>query len=144
MASKLSEDMAVVAIINPQLADNTTVSSSLVDMSRFQKLMFIVNIGATDTTVNAKLRQAQDSSGTAEEDITGKAIVALTGTDDNKQVIIEIDASELSDGFDHVSCDVIVGDGATGAHISCVGLAGHARYAPGSNNDLASVAEIVA
>lgn len=144
MASKLSQDLAVVATIDPQIADDATVSSDQVDMSKRDKVMFVISVGATDTTVDALVREATDDQGTDEQDLTGKAITQLAGTDDNKQAIIEVDASELSDGFTHVSLDITVGDGTTGANVSAVALVGHARYQPASDNDLASVVQIVA
>lgn len=144
MSSKLSQDLAVVATIDPQLADDATLSSDLVSMGIGEKVIFVISVGATDTTVDAKLREAQDASATGEQDLTGKAITQLSGTDDNKQAIIEVDADELSSGFTHVSCDVTVGNGTTGGNVSVVALRGHARYQPASNGDLASVAQIVA
>jgi hypothetical protein len=141
---QLSEALGVMATIDPQLVDNATVSSDLVDMGVVRRLMFVLNVGATDTTVDAKLREAQDSGGTGEQDLSGKAITQLGATDDNKQVIIEVAAEELSAGFTHVSLDVTVGDGDTGAYVSAVGLGGIPRHHPASDDDLASVAEIVA
>lgn len=141
---QMSENLAVVATIDPQLVDNAVKSSALVDMSKVRRLMFVVEVGATDTTVDAKLREAKDASGTDEQDLTGKAITQLGGTDDNKQVIIEVAAEELGAGFTHVSLDVAVGDGTLGAYIAAVGLGGAARNRPVSGDDLASVAEIVA
>lgn len=143
MSERLNEAVAVVATIDPQLVDNTTVSSDLVDMSKFRRVMFVLSVGAVDTTVNAKLREARDSGGTGEQDISGKSIAALGASDDNKQVILEVSAAELSSGYTHVSLNVTVGDGATGAYVSAVGLGGNGRIQPSSDFDLSSVAQIV-
>ena len=139
---RLSERLPVVATIDPQLVNNATVSSDLVNMSERRRMVFILVIGATDTTVNAKVREAQDSGGTGEQDLSDKAITQLGATDDDKQVVIEVAAEELSAGFTHVSLDVTVGNGTIGAYVAAVALADVSRYKP--DTDLASVAEIVA
>lgn len=138
----LYEQLAVVATIDPQLVDNNSVTSDWVDMSKARELLFVVQAGATDTTINAKLQAATDSSGTSAADITGKAITQLTATDDNDQALIHIRADEVPAGKSHVALVVTVGDGTTGGYVSAIGLASRLRYSdPG--NDLASVVEIV-
>jgi len=138
----LSNNLAIVAAIDPQIVDNNTVSTDLVDMSLYSRVIFIVEVGFCDTTVNAKIREAKDDAGVTEQDLTGLAITQLADDDDNKQVILEVSAANLSAGYRYVSCDVTVGNGTSGAYISAVGLAGDSRYNPASDNDLASVAEI--
>lgn len=140
---ELSEALGLVATIDPQLVDNATVTSDLVSMSECRRLLFVVTVGATDTTVDAKLREATDASGSDEQDLDGKAITQLGATDDNKQVLLEVTDEELSAGYTHVSLDVTVGNGSTGADVAAVGLAGVPRSYPASDLDLASVAEIV-
>ena len=146
MSYKLSQEMAVVGTIDPLLRDNATVKTDWIDMSKHQKCMFIIAVGATDITVDAKLREGLDSTGGSAQDITGKAITQLSATDDNKQAIIEVDASELdlADKYKFVSCQLIVGDGTNGADTTVIALASRYRYDPASDADLASVVEIVA
>jgi len=143
MSNKLSDNLAVVAVVDPLLRDNAAGTSDWAGMAKHSKIMFVIAVGATDTTVDAKLQEATDSSGTGATDLSGKAITQLGATDDNKQVIIEVDASELSSGFDFVACVVTSGDGTAGADTCVIALAGDARYNPASGYDLASVAEIV-
>ena len=140
---QLSETLAVVATVDPQVVNNTSASSDYVDMENFRRVIFVIAVGATDTTVDAKIQEAQDASGTGAQDLSGKAITQLSATDDNKQAIIEVAAEELSDNYTHVKCVVTAGSGSTGAYVAVIGLAGVARYEPASDLDLASVAEIV-
>lgn len=138
----LYEQLAVVATIDPQLVDNNSVTSDWVDMSEARELLFVIQAGATDTTINAKLQAATDNTGTSAADITGKAITQLTATDDNAQALIHIRADEVPAGKSHVALVVTVGDGTTGGYVSAIGLASRLRYSdPG--NHLASVVEIV-
>lgn len=139
----LYEQLAVVATIDPQLVDDASVTSDWVDMSKARELLFVVQAGETDTTINAKLQAATDNTGTSAADITGKAITQLTAaTGDNDQALIHIRADEVPAGKSHVALVVTVGDGTTGGYVSAIGLASRLRYSdPG--NDLASVVEIV-
>jgi hypothetical protein len=137
----LTENFSIAATVDPQLLNNNSVTSDWVDMSLYRKVSFILNVGATDITVDAKLQEATDSSGTSAQDITGFAITQLTATDDNEQVVIEIDATELSEDYTHVALVVTIGNGSTGAQISAIGLGYEARYV--EVDHLASVTEVV-
>lgn len=142
---KLSEKLAVVSVIDPDAYGTGAVTGDWVDMRIFNRCMFIFTAGdlGASATVDGKIQEATDSSGTGAQDITGKAITQLTkaGTDDNKQAIIEVDAGDLSAGFTHVAPVLTVGAAACDAGV--IGLAGVPRYHPASDDDLASVDEIV-
>jgi len=96
MVGGLHEDLAVVAAIDPQTLNDASATSDWVDMSKFDEVVFVVAVGATDATVDAKLQEASDASGTGAADISGKAITQLGATDDNKQAVIRVRADELS------------------------------------------------
>lgn len=142
MASLLSERMAIVATIDPVDAATSAVNSDYVDMSKFSRLMAVVMAGAITGTIDGKLTESTDGSGGSEADITGKAITQLSATDDNKQGIINIHESELSAGFDFVRL-VLTPTGGTTNLAGAIILGGDASHEPASDNDLASVAEIV-
>ena len=145
MLEKLSQRVAVVAKIDPQLVDAAAKTSDYVDMTKFEKAIFILLVGATDITVDMKLRSFTNGSGGGGADITGKAITQYTADDDNKVAIIEITAEELAQvsGATHVAAVATVGDGSTGAQIALVALGGEAKYLPAVNYNLAAVKEIV-
>ena len=142
---KPSEALAVASTIDPQLVDNATKVADYIDTENGHYVTFVLNVGATDTTVDAKLRQAKDSSGTSVKDITGYGATQLAATDDNKQVVFCVAASELdtANGFSFVTLSVTAGDGSTGAYISAVGLLSNLRYSEAADNDLSTVAEII-
>jgi hypothetical protein len=145
MQSQPSERAAVVATIDPANHNNSTVNSDYVDLSKFHEAMFILQLGAVDNTVDFKLRESRDTSGTGEQDMTGKAITQLTGTDDNKVAIINVKANELTaqpNPYRYVRASATVGNGTTNI-ISCVGLGMRPRIGPGSDDDLADVAQII-
>jgi len=143
---KLYEQVGIMATIDPQLVDAAAATSDWVYMQKIDRLMFIVKLGATDITVDVKLQQASDSSGTGAADISGYSVTQLAATDDNKQVIIEIDAAAViaaSATKPYVACVVTVGDGSNGAYIDATGLGYWYDHSMPADNDLASVVQIV-
>ena len=145
MLEKLSQRVAVVAKIDPQLVDAAAKTSDYVDMTKFEKAIFILLVGATDITVDMKLRSFTNGSGGGGAHITGKVITQYTADEDNKIAIIEITAEELAQvsGATHVAAVATVGDGSTGAQIALVALGGEAKYLPAVDYDLAAVKQIV-
>lgn len=146
--AKPSEICAVLGTIDPDAYAAAAYTSDWCDIGKFKKIMAIVMVGTlgASATVDAKLQGATDSSGTGATDLTGKSITQLTqaGTDDDKQVIIEVDAAEVqgqNSAFTHVAVVVTVGTAASDMGAVVLGL--EPRFGPANNNDLASVDEIV-
>jgi len=142
-----SEAAAVVATVDPDALAVGAISSDYVDMDVFDQVMAVIMAGVLGAaaTLDAKLEQAQDSSGTGVKDITGKAITQLVkATDDGKQAIINCRAEELdlANAFTHVRLTLTVGAAISDGGAVVLGMG--ARYGPASDNDLASVAEIIA
>jgi hypothetical protein len=142
-----SEAAAILGVVDPDATAASTVTSDWCDMGKFKKAMAIILAGAlgSSATLNAKIEQATDSSGTGAKDITGKAITALTdaGSDSDKQAVINVDASELdvANGFDHIRLSMTVATATS--DIAGLVLGFEPRFGPASDNDLASVDEIV-
>lgn len=143
--NKLSEKLAVVSVIDPDAYDTGAQTGDWVDMSKFNRIMFIFMAGAmaSTATLDGAIHEATDVNGTAARAISGKSITQLTeaSTDDDKQAIVEVDAGDLSAGYDFVAPVMTVGVDVIDS--GCVGLAGVPRYHPASTDDLASVDEIV-
>ena len=142
---KPSEQCAVLATIDPDAYTAAAYTSDWCDIGKFKKLMAIVCAGTlgASATIDAVLQEATDSSGTGAANITGKAITQLTdaGTDSDKQAILEIDAAEMSAGFTHVAVKVTVATATS--DMGAVVLGFEPRFGPASDNDLASVDEIL-
>lgn len=147
-ANLLPSDRAVVAaVIDPDATAAGTVTSGWVHMGTFDTILAIALAGTlgASATFDAKLEQAQDSSGTGAKDITGKAITQLTqaGTDESDlQSLINCRADELdvANGFDYVRLSITVGTATSDAGGLIIGM--NARYQPAA--DAASVTEVVA
>jgi hypothetical protein len=142
-----SEDVAVLGTIDPDAYTAAAYTSDYADAGEFESLMAVIMAGTlgSSATLDAKLVQATDSSGTGSKDITGKAITQLTqaGTDSDKQAIINCRAEELdlANEFSHVAIVMTVAVATSDAGAVLLGT--NARSNPASDNDLASVDEIV-
>lgn len=143
---KPSNDAVLAGVIDPDLNTAGAVSTGWVNMGQFDAIQAIVMAGTlgTNATLDAKLQQASDASGTGVKDISGKAITQLTqaGTDESdKQAIINCRSDELdvANGFCYVRLTMTV---AVASSDSAAVVLGHyARYQPAA--DVASVAEVV-
>jgi hypothetical protein len=139
----LSENLAVVATLDPVSQGAATVTSDEIDMKLHRRVLFILMTGliAATGTLDCKIQAATTSGGTF-VDLTGKAITQLTDADDNKQVLIEVTAEEVAaQGLRYVRASVTA---ATAASLmALVALAGFSRYGDPESNDLSTVDEII-
>lgn len=142
-----SEMAAIVGAIDPDAYTAATYETGWIDMSNFQTVMAVVMAGAlgTSATLDAKLEQASDGSGTGAKDITGAAITQLTqaGSDSDKQAVIECWAEDLdlANGFTHVRLSMTVATATSDCGAVVLGM--NPRYGPASDYDAATVDEIV-
>ncbi len=142
-----SEMAALVATIDPDATTASTVTSDWVDMSDFETILAIVLAGelGASATVDAKIEQATDSSGSGAKDVTSSDITQLTqaGSDSDKQVLIQLRSSDLdvAGGFDFVRLSITVATATSDMAGLILGF--HPRYAPASDRDLSTVDEIV-
>lgn len=150
-----SERVAILGTIDPDAYTAASPSSSYnsdwVDLEKFGSIMAILQTGILGTAANVDFAvvQAQDGSGTGEKAITGKSITQLdeagaSPPDTNdKQYIINVRAEELDveGGFSFVQAQITLQDATSDLSAIILGL--DPRFGPASDNDLASVAEIV-
>ena len=142
-----SERVAVGGVIDPDANAAGALTSDYISMANFRTAMAICLCGTMGSsgTLDMKLVQATDSSGTGVKDVTGKSITQFTdaGTDSDKQAIINVRADELvvANGFDHVAIVLTTATATGDSGAVLLGL--DPRSGPASDNDLASVDEIV-
>lgn len=129
-----SDIATVLTKLDPVSQGAGTVLTGWVPLSDALGVLAILQVGAlgASATVDAKLRQATDASGTSAKDITGKAITQLTkaGSDDNKQVLVNVrpDELDLAGGFTHVALSITVATAA--CLISALVLGFDAKFQP--------------
>lgn len=141
---KPSEQIALLAVKNPISQAASTVTTGWLSMALLAAILAVVKTGVLGTaaTVDAKLEQATDASGTSAKDITGKAVTQLVkATNDNDQVMINCrsDELDLANGFNHVRLSITVGAAASIVDAEVWGF--YPRYQPLDHVD--SVVEVI-
>jgi hypothetical protein len=143
---KPSQRVAVVAAVNP-VSSSSVVTSGWVDMAGWYAMMAIISAGAlgASATVDAKLEQATSAAGAGAKVVTGKTITQLTkaGTDDNKQVIINLKQTDLDFANDFQFVRLSITPATAACLVSGVLLGLDPRYGPASDFDATTVDEIV-
>lgn len=137
---------AIAAVIAPQQAAAGTVTTGWISMNTFKAMQALIITGVlgASATVDAKLQQATDSSGTGAKDVTGTAITQVVkASGDNKQVAINVRQRDLdkNNGFAFVRLSLTVGTAAS--YVSAVLLGLDPSYGPASANQAASVVQTV-
>jgi hypothetical protein len=143
---KGSEQFAILTVLDPSSAAAATAVTSWVPVATFHSMLAVIQTGVlgTSATIDAKLRQATDSSGTGAKDVTGRAIVQIVkATGDSKQALINMRCDEIdtNNAFTHVALSVTVGTAASIYNAMLLGM--NPRFAPGSDANPAAVVQII-
>ena len=145
--SKATELLSVLATIDPSNQASGTATTGWISVANYHGFLAEVQTGAlgTSATLDAKLQQALDSSGTGAKDITGKSITQLTqaASGSNRQVLINVKPEELDtvNGFGFVRLSVTVGVAASMTSAQLIGV--NPRYAPADSQNQAAVAQVI-
>ena len=144
--AKGSELISVLATIDPASQAAGAASTGWVSVANYFGFLALVQTGVlgTSATVDAKLQQALDSSGTSAKDITGKAITQIVkATGDNKQALINVKPEDLDtvNGFGFVRLSVTVGVAASQTSAQVLGL--NPRFAPADASNQAAVVQVI-
>lgn len=144
--AKASEAIALLANYNAASVSASTVTTGWISAANHERFLAMVSSGVlgSSATLDAKLQQASDSSGTGAKDITGKTITQIVkASGDNKVALINLEASELdvANGFTHFRLSMTVGTAASLLDAKVIGLV--PRYEPNSAYNIAAVVETV-
>ena len=144
--SKASEMLAILATIDPASQSAGSATTGWVSVANHHGLLAVVQTGVLGTlaTVDAKLQQALDSSGTGAKDISGKAITQIVkATGDNKQALINLKPEDLDtvNGFGFVRVTVTVGVAASITSAQLLGV--NPRFAPADAANQAAVVQVI-
>ena len=136
---RLSEQLAVIATIDPVNAATAAAVTDVFSMSMHRRALFILQTGATvGTGILVNIREAVDALATATTAvILTRAVTAVTAV--ASQYLFEVSAEAMADGYTYLAGTF----DPTGATIyAVVVLADVERYHPASDRDLASVVAI--
>lgn len=145
--AKISEQAAVLATIDPVSQGAGTVTTGWISAAAFERFMAIIQTGVmgASATLDGKLQQATDSSGTGAKDVTGKALTQIVkATGDNKQALINLQPTahlDITNGFSYFRLSLTVGTAASLIAASVIG--GVADNMPASALNQAGVVQIV-
>lgn len=142
---KFVELYATLAVLSPASQAPGTVTTTWVSAANLHRVIAEIQTGVlgAGATIDAKLRQATDSSGTGAKDVTGKAITQIVkASGDNVQAFIEARGGELdsANGFCYVQLSLTVG---VAASLVSASLKGRTRYNPASAYNQAGVVQMV-
>ncbi len=140
-----SELVAILATLDPTSQAAGTLSTGWIPAGNHHNLLAVIQTGVlgTGATVDAKLQQASDATGTGAKDIADKAITQIVkASGDNKQVLIDIKPEELdiANGFGFVRLSLTVGVAASFTAAQILGISPRVLPAAGANQ--ASVSQI--
>jgi len=144
--AKGSELLAILATLDPVSQAAGTATTGWISVANHHGLLAIIQTGVlgTGATVDAKLQQALDTSGTGAKDISGKAIAQIVkASGDNKQVLINVKPEDLDtvNGFGFVRLSVTVGVAASQTAAQVLGV--NPRELPANTASQATVVQIV-
>ncbi|MFZ2738086.1 MAG: hypothetical protein WBI20_02795 [Burkholderiaceae bacterium] len=144
--AKGSELLAVLATLDPAAQAVGTASTGWISAANHHGLLAVIQTGVLGTaaTVEAKLQQALDATGTGAKDIAGRAITPIVkATGDNKQALINVRPEELDtvNGFGFVRLSVTVGAAASQTAAQVLGV--NPRILPADAGNQAAVVQVV-
>jgi len=143
---KPSDDIAVLATIDPDAYSTGAQSSDYASFEYFEEMMAIVSAGiiAASGTLDFKLQQATSATGASAKDISSKSITQFDTGDNDKQVVINLRADELDVANSFAFVKAVMTLTTAGGDAGAIVLGVKPNHGPASGHDLASVAEIVA
>lgn len=144
--AKGSELLSILATIDPVSQGAGSVTSGWVNVANFHSFLAVVQTGVmgASATLDAKIQQAQDNSGTGVKDVTGKAITQIVkATGDNKQAFINLRPEDVDNinGFGFVRVSLTVGVAASIVSGQLIGM--NPRYATADAYNQAAVVQII-
>ena len=144
--AKGSELLSILATIDPVSQAAGSVTSGWVSAANFHSFLAVVQTGVmgASATLDAKIQQAQDNTGTGVKDVTGKAITQIVkATGDNKQAFINLRPEDVDNinGFGFVRVSLTVGVAASIVSGQLIGM--NPRYATADAYNQAAVVQII-
>lgn len=110
----------LAAVVDPASYAPGIVQTGWIDAANFESIIALVQTGAlgVGATVDAKLQRALDASGTAAEDVPGKAITQLTQAAGNSSEQAVIIAPKWAIMGDHAYVSLVITVGGAASMIS--------------------------
>lgn len=118
MHQSLADSVKITQNVVSQRLNNSSANGADLDMAGWDGVLFVLNLGATDATVDMVAQSSASGGGAGYANITGAAISQISATGDNR--IVAIDVWRPTNRF--VRSRVTVGAGTTGADFGVLAI----------------------
>lgn len=145
----LVEQAKIMQITKPATLTSVNTGRAYVDMKNYGKCTFVLTAGVVTAGTKALVKEAKDKSGASAQTLeidhyyksaanndvftktnpashSSEACIELANADDNKTLVVEVDAAKMTDGFTHLTLQTV--NAATNATFGIVGIASKARF----------------
>lgn len=139
---RLNELIIPIATLPPVTGAQASVESGWVDMALERQVLAVLNGGVFGTSIDLKLQQATDNSGTSKKDITGKALTQIVAS--NKVATIECSNYELDadNAFTFLAMDITT-IGATAAAAAVLYGGPKGKYQPSTTVSVEDIQQTI-
>ncbi len=137
---QLSQALSIPSNPTHPAAQTASFNSGSVDMQKFRRALFVIDVGAvsgTTPTLDAKLQESTDN--TTFTDLAGTNVSITQITAANKTVTMEVRAGQLTKRYARVA--FTIGGTTPSFTMALIPIGGEAVEKPGSANDAAQVTE---
>jgi hypothetical protein len=108
-------DVLVKQTINAQVANNTTVNGTVIDLAGYEGAAFEFDVGATDIALTVKVQAGTLADGSDMADVAGLS-QAYTATDDGKPTVLDLNKPTKR----YARGVAVIGAGTLGANVAAL------------------------
>lgn len=140
--AKLSEGLGVLAQIPPASQAPGVVTTGWIPATNFHSILAVIQAGVLGAaaTLDAKIQQAQDATGTGAKDLKSITQIVKT-TGDNTTALIDVRGDDLDANNNYAFLQLSLTVGVAASQAGALLLGGNGRYEPVPQ--AASVAQVV-
>ncbi len=135
---QLTQALGLCTEVDPQVINNTNKTAGPVDMSKFKRALFVVNVGAVTGGGSLNFQLIEDTAsnlGTA-TNLAGTGASQTGFTTANKLVTFEVRSDQMTKRYLGLK---VTETGSQNVNVCVIGFGGEAIEKPGNANNAASV-----
>jgi len=135
---QLTQALGFCAEVDPQVINNASKTAGGIDMSKFKRALFVVNVGAVTGggSLNFQLVEDTQASLATATNLAGNNVSQTGFTTANKLVTFEARADQMTKRYLGLK---VTETGSQNVNVCVLGFGGEAVEKPGSANNAASV-----
>ena len=135
---QLTQALGFCTEVDPQVINDTSKTAGGIDMSKFKRALFVVNVGAVvgGGSLNFQLVEDTQASLATATNLAGNNVSQTGFTTANKLVTFEVRADQMTKRYLGLK---VTETGVQNVNVCVIGLGGEAIEKPGNANNAASV-----